>query len=122
MTTTTAAPPRANPNSLEEATRLAALHDLGVLDSLPEPVFDAIVASAAQACGVPIALISLVDAHRQWFKAGVGLPGVSETPRRSRAKRATPSFCSMPRMRSLAEASARLARRAPWVMLRTSAT
>ena len=81
MTTAAAAPPRVGSNPLEEATRLAALHDLGVLDSLPEPVFDAIVASAAQACGVPIALISLVDAHRQWFKAGVGLPGLSETPR-----------------------------------------
>jgi PAS domain S-box-containing protein len=65
----------------DESRRLAALHDLGVLDSLPEPVFDAIIASAAQVCGVPIALISLVDAQRQWFKANIGLPGVEETPR-----------------------------------------
>jgi hypothetical protein len=36
---------------------------------------------AAQACGVPIALISLVDAHRQWSKARVGLPGAFEMPR-----------------------------------------
>ncbi|MEP6502828.1 MAG: PAS domain-containing protein [Betaproteobacteria bacterium] len=65
----------------DEARRLKALHDLGVLDSRPEPVFDAIIASAAQACGVPIALISLIDTHRQWFKANIGLPGVDETPR-----------------------------------------
>ncbi|HEX7636980.1 MAG TPA: PAS domain S-box protein, partial [Burkholderiaceae bacterium] len=54
---------------------------LGVLDTLPEPQFDAVTASAAQACGVPIALVSLVDAHRQWFKSNHGLPGVGETPR-----------------------------------------
>ncbi len=35
----------------------------------------------APTCGVPVALISLVDADRQWFKANVGLPGVRETPR-----------------------------------------
>ncbi len=70
-----------SPAALAESRRLAALHDLGVLDTLPEPVFDAITASAAQACGVPIALISLVDAQRQWFKANVGLPGATETAR-----------------------------------------
>jgi PAS domain S-box-containing protein len=69
------------PALVDEAGRLAALHDLGVLDSLPEPVFDTITRAAAQLCGVPIALISLIDAHRQWFKANVGLPGVDETPR-----------------------------------------
>jgi PAS domain S-box-containing protein len=67
--------------AVDEARRLQALHDLGILDSRPEQVFDAIIASAAQACGVPIALISLIDAHRQWFKANIGLPGVDETPR-----------------------------------------
>lgn len=64
----------------EETRRLAALRELGVLDTLPEPAFDAITASAAQLCGVPIALISLVDAQRQWFKSNFGL-GASETPR-----------------------------------------
>lgn len=64
-----------------ESVRLAALHRLAVLDSAPEPVFDALAAAAAQVCGVPIALVSLVDANRQWFKSNVGLEGVTETPR-----------------------------------------
>ncbi|NND91266.1 MAG: PAS domain-containing protein, partial [Granulosicoccus sp.] len=66
---------------LDEAARLAALWDLQVLDTEPEAEFEAIVAAAAAVCGMPISLISLVDDHRQWFKANVGLPGVSETPR-----------------------------------------
>lgn len=67
--------------SPDDARRLAALHELVVLDTPPEPVFDAITALAAQVCDVPIALVSLVDQDRQWFKANVGLPGVAETPR-----------------------------------------
>jgi PAS domain S-box-containing protein len=69
------------PVNLAETRRLAALRELGVLDTLPEPAFDTITRTAAQLCGVPIALISLVDAQRQWFKSNVGLPGVDETPR-----------------------------------------
>ena len=69
------------PTSLEESRRLAALRDLGVLDTSPEAAFDTITRTAAQLCGVPIALISLVDAQRQWFKSNVGLEGVAETPR-----------------------------------------
>ncbi len=68
-------------HGLDEAARLAALHALGILDSTPEPAFDALVHAASLACGVPIALISLVDAERQWFKASCGLPGMTETPR-----------------------------------------
>lgn len=64
-----------------EARRLAALRELGVLDTLPEAAFDTITATAAQLCGVPIALISLVDAQRQWFKSNLGLTGAAETPR-----------------------------------------
>jgi PAS domain S-box-containing protein len=67
--------------AVEETRRLAALRELGVLDTLPEPAFDTITRAAAQLCGVPIALISLIDAQRQWFKSNVGLPGVAETPR-----------------------------------------
>jgi PAS domain S-box-containing protein len=67
--------------SPEDTRRLAALQELAVLDTPPEPVFDAITAMAAQVCEVPIALVSLVDQDRQWFKANVGLPGVSQTPR-----------------------------------------
>lgn len=64
-----------------ELRRQDALAELAVLDTLPEPVFDAITAVAAAACGVPIALLSLVDADRQWFKSNIGLPGVEQTPR-----------------------------------------
>jgi PAS domain S-box-containing protein len=65
----------------DEAQRLARLRALAVLDSEPDPLFDELVALAAEICGMPIALVSLVDEHRQWFMAGVGLPGVDETPR-----------------------------------------
>lgn len=63
-----------------EVARLAKLHSLGVLDSPPDAVLDAIVAAASQMVGVPMALVSLVDAERQWFKARVGL-AAQETPR-----------------------------------------
>jgi signal transduction histidine kinase/AmiR/NasT family two-component response regulator len=64
-----------------EHDRLATLHALDVLDSGPEEEFDALIKVASLVCGVPISLISLVDSERQWFKANIGLPGVSETPR-----------------------------------------
>lgn len=64
-----------------ETDRLARLRELVILDSAPEPVFDSIARMASDICGVPIALISLIDMERQWFKANVGLPGVNETPR-----------------------------------------
>ena len=64
-----------------EPARLAALHALDVLDSAPEAEFDALVRAASLVCGVPISLISLIDAERQWFKANLGLPGLAETPR-----------------------------------------
>ncbi|MFL6628187.1 MAG: PAS domain S-box protein [Vitreoscilla sp.] len=69
------------PLASEEGRRLGALRELGVLDTPPEAAFETITATAAQLCGVPIALISLIDAQRQWFKSNVGLPGVAETPR-----------------------------------------
>ena len=64
-----------------EISRLRSLAELGVLDSAPEREFDALVQAAALVCDVPVSLISLIDADRQWFKASIGLPGVSETPR-----------------------------------------
>lgn len=64
----------------EEATRVAELKGYGVLDTPNEAEFDAIVREAAAALGVPIALISLIDDNRQWFKARVGLEP-QETPR-----------------------------------------
>lgn len=63
-----------------EAKRLAALHDLEILDTPPEPEFDEIVELAADICEAPIAIVSLVDKDRQWFKAIVGLDA-TETPR-----------------------------------------
>ncbi len=64
-----------------EIARLARLHELQILDTAREPLFDSFVRMASEVCEAPIALISLVDADRQWFKADVGLGGVSETPR-----------------------------------------
>ncbi len=64
----------------KETERLQALKSLNILDTDPEAPYDALVASAARICDTPIALISLVDKSRQWFKAKVGLPA-SETPR-----------------------------------------
>ena len=64
-----------------EARRIARLRALMVLDSESEPIFDTLTTLASQVCQTPIALLSLVDAGRQWFKANVGLPHVSETPR-----------------------------------------
>jgi PAS domain S-box-containing protein len=64
----------------DEADRLAALARYEVLDTPPEPAFDRIVRLAALLLDVPIALISLVDAGRQWFKARYGLD-VREAPR-----------------------------------------
>ncbi len=64
----------------DEPARLAALYATGLLDTAPEERFDRITRLAARLFDVPIALISLVDAKRQWFKSRQGLP-VSETPR-----------------------------------------
>ena len=58
------------PNEIE---RLQALRDLAVLDTAAEVSFDELTKAAALACDVPIALISLIDSDRQWFKAKVGL-------------------------------------------------
>ena len=63
-----------------ETARLRALRALDVLDTQPEPEFDGIVRLAARLCGTPTALVSLVDADRQWFKARVGM-AAPETPR-----------------------------------------
>ncbi|MCC3159953.1 GAF domain-containing DNA-binding protein [Hymenobacter sp. 15J16-1T3B] len=64
-----------------EEQRLEALQAYQVLDTSPEADFDALTRLAAYICGTPISLISLVDAHRQWFKANYGLAGIDETPR-----------------------------------------
>ena len=68
------------PRPPNEADRLAALFELGILDTPPEIALDALVRLASQIFAVPVSLVSLVDAERQWFKARVGLE-ISETPR-----------------------------------------
>jgi len=69
------------PQPDHEAQRLARLRELAVLDTEPEPLFDALTELASSICGVPIALVNLIDADRLWVKSNVGLPGVNETPR-----------------------------------------
>ena len=64
----------------DEAARMAALLDCAVLDTTPESAFDDIVELASQICEAPMALVTLVAAERQWFKAKVGF-SLSETPR-----------------------------------------
>lgn len=70
-----------------EARRQRALEALGVLDTPDERAYDDLTRLAAARLGAPIALISLVDGRRQWFKSRVGLQ-VQETPREY-------SFCSV---------------------------
>jgi diguanylate cyclase (GGDEF)-like protein len=74
------------PLPVNEPARLRALNRLKILDTPEEEVFSAITRLAAAVVGAPMALISLVDARRQWFKARVGLD-VCETSR-------TTAFCA----------------------------
>ncbi len=69
------------PLPANEARRVARLHALSVLDTDAEPLFDALTRIASQVTGAPMALISLIDSDRQWFKSSLGLEGISETPR-----------------------------------------
>ena len=64
----------------EEHQRLAALESYEILDTPPEPDFTNLVNLAAQICRAPIAMVSLVDGERQWFKAKIGLE-INETSR-----------------------------------------
>ncbi|GEM_PF-639280 len=71
---------KAVPNSVSETERLAALLRYDILDTPDEIEFDDFTRLASQICGMPIALISLIDANRQWVKSHLGLE-VEEVPR-----------------------------------------
>ena len=73
-------------NSIKEQQRLAALHSYDILDTAIEDDYEELTELAAAICGTPIALISLVDEKRQWFKSHRGLD-VTETER-------SQSFCA----------------------------
>lgn len=68
------------PTPRNEAKRLKVLWQYDVLDTVPEEVFDDLTELAAYICEAPIALISLVDENRQWFKSRIGF-SVRETSR-----------------------------------------
>lgn len=65
---------------MNEAARLDALAQRQILDTPPEPEFDELAALAASVCGTPMAIITLIDEKRQWFKSQFGLT-ISQTPR-----------------------------------------
>src|SRR5262245_46277639 len=69
-----------DPSVDHEKKRLKVLWQYEVLDTVPEALFDDLTELAARICEAPIALISLVDEKRQWFKSKVGTT-VSETSR-----------------------------------------
>ena len=71
---------------LNEEIRLAALHDLDILDTPPDDMFDSVTRLATRICNAPIAAVTLVDRDRQWFKSVQGID-IRETPREL-------SFCS----------------------------
>src|SRR5207253_5248496 len=71
---------RAAPIPENEAARLETLRQYQVLDTDSEETFDDLTRLAAYVCDTPAALISLIDANRQWFKARVGVQAL-ETPR-----------------------------------------
>ena len=68
------------PPTSDEAARMSALRALEILDTEAEAQFDNLTRLAADLCALPIALVSLVDSERQWFKSRVGLDA-PETPR-----------------------------------------
>ena len=70
----------------QEAARVAALDRYAILDTEPEQGFDDLVVLASYVCKTPIAMLSLVDDRRQWFKSRVGVQ-VRETPKDT-------SFCA----------------------------
>src|SRR5438876_1968397 len=68
------------PIPLNEVKRLKVLWQYDVLDTVPEEVFDDLTELAARICEAPIAMITLVDENRQWFKSKIGVT-INETSR-----------------------------------------
>jgi anti-sigma regulatory factor (Ser/Thr protein kinase) len=66
-------------STFDEGARLQALCSYKILDTDPEKAFDDLTILASHICETPVALISLIDSDRQWFKSRVGI-GISETP------------------------------------------
>lgn len=75
-----------SPAPTHEALRVLVLEECALIDTPPDPVFDAMTDLAATLCDAPIALVSLADKNRQWFKARYGMDA-TETPREH-------SFCN----------------------------
>src|SRR5688572_16673492 len=69
-----------SPLPKNEAQRLKVLWQYDVLDTVPEEVFDDLTDLAAHICEAPVAMISLVDEKRQWFKSHIGI-STTETSR-----------------------------------------
>ncbi len=61
------------PIPVDEARRLEVLRTYDILNTPPEAAFDDLAVLAAQVCGTPIALVTLIDERREWFKASVGI-------------------------------------------------
>src|SRR5437870_9242608 len=87
----------AAPIPQNEAARLETLRQYQVLDTDSEDVFDDLTRLASYICGTPTALISLVDANRQWFKARVGI--------QARETRAMSRFAATPFWPEIASSS-----------------
>ncbi len=69
------------PPEWNEAERLEALKDYGIIDTPRESDFDEIAKIASVVLNMPISVVTFIESNRQWFKAEVGLGGMTETPR-----------------------------------------